>query len=242
MVFRHAPIPRKGSGKQQQHLYLSKEKDEILGFRLQQWNLLQEGTTISSFRQPNKSLSSYYAIANDICYCTNVNGLMNDLEYEHNPADWRLFIDSSKTSLKTVLLHNENSKPSIPVGHSTSRKETYNTMKVLFEQLNYPKYTWKICSDQKVVSLLLGYIKHMCFLCLWDSRHDSSHYAVKVWPPRENPCVGTYNVKHQPLVDPNDVYLHPLRIKLGLMKNFVKAMDLHGEGFKYLKELFGAEE
>ena len=26
------------------------------------------------------------------------------------------------------------------------------------------------------------------------------------------------------------------------MKNFVKAMDSHGEGFKYLKELFGAEK
>ena len=26
------------------------------------------------------------------------------------------------------------------------------------------------------------------------------------------------------------------------MKNFVKAMDPHGEGFKYLKELFGAEK
>ena len=150
-------------------LYLSKEKAEILGSRLQQWNLLQEGTTISSFRQRNKSLSSFYATANDICYCTNVDGSMNDLGYEHNLADWRLFIDSSKTSLKAVLLHNGNSKPSIPVGHSTSRKETYNTMKVLLEQLNYPKYTWKICSDLKVVSFLLGlqsgYIKHMCFLC-----------------------------------------------------------------------------
>ena len=67
--------------------YLSKENAEILGSRLQQWNLLQEGTTTSSLRQRNKSLSSYYAIADDICYCTNVDGLMNDLGYEHNPAD-----------------------------------------------------------------------------------------------------------------------------------------------------------
>ena len=153
------------------------------------------------FPSAQQILSSYYAIANDICYCTNVDGLVKDLEYEHIPADWRLLIDSSKTSLKAVLLHNGNSKPAIPVDHSTSRKEKCNTMKVLLEQLNYPKYTWKICSDLKVVSLLLGlqlgYIKHMRFLCLWNSRHDSSHYAVKVWPPRENPCVGTYNVKHQ---------------------------------------------
>ena len=225
---------------------MSKEKAEILGSRFQQRNLLQEGTTISSFRQRNKSLSSYYAIANDISYCTNVDGLMNDLGYEHNPADWMLFIDSNKTSLKAVLLHNGSHKPSIPVGHSTSRKETYNTMKVLLEQLISSKYTWKICANLKVVSLFLGlqlgYIKHICFLYIWDSRHDSSHYAVKVWPPRENPCVGTCIVKHQPLVDPNDVYLPPLHIELGPMKNFVKAMDLHGEEFKYLKGLFGAEK
>ena len=44
------------------------------------------------------------------------------------------------------------------------------------------------------------------------------------------------------MVDPNNVYLPPLHIKLGLMKNFVKAIDLQGEGFKCLKELFGDEK
>ncbi len=40
-------------------------------------------------------------------------------------------------------------------------------MKILLDILEYPKYNWKICSDMKVVSLLLGlqlgYTKHMCF-------------------------------------------------------------------------------
>ena len=40
----------------------------------------------------------------------------------------------------------------------------------------------------------------------------------------------------------NDVYLPPLHIKLGLIKIFVKAVDLDGQGFKYLKELFVAEK
>ena len=44
------------------------------------------------------------------------------------------------------------------------------------------------------------------------------------------------------MVDPNDVYLPPLHIKFGLMQNFVKAMDLHREEFKYLKELFEAKK
>jgi len=83
-----------------------------------------------------------------------------------------------------VLLHNGNIKPSIPVGYNILRKETYHTVKILLDLLEYARYNWKICSDLKVVSLLLGlqlgYTKHMCFLCLWNSRQDSSHYAVKV--------------------------------------------------------------
>ena len=43
---------------------------------------------------------------------------------------------------------------------------------------------------------------------------------------------------YDPLVDPKKVLLPPLHIKLGLMKNFVKAMDREGEGFKYLTEHF----
>ena len=33
---------------------------------------------------------------------------------------WRLFIDSSKRSLKAVLLYIGNQKPSIPIAHSAS--------------------------------------------------------------------------------------------------------------------------
>ena len=170
---------------------------------------------------------------------------MSELGCEHNPADWRLFIDSSKTSLKAVLLHNGNIKPSIPVGYSILRKETYNTMKILLDLLEYPKYIWKICSDLKVVSLLLrlqlGYTKHICFLCLWESWQDNSHYAVKVWPPRQSSQIGKHNIQHQPLVNSAHVLLLPLYIKLGLMKNFVKAMDRDGGIFKFLKDFFGAE-
>ena len=80
---------------------------------------------------------------------------MIELGCEHNPVDWRLFIDSSKTSLKAVLLHNGNTKPSIPVGYSIVRKETYDTIKILLDFLEYPKYNWKICSDLKIVSFFL---------------------------------------------------------------------------------------
>ena len=38
---------------------------------------------------------------------------------------------------------------------------------------------------------------------------------------------------HVPLVNPKNIF-PPLHIKLGLIKNFVKAMDHLGEGFKHI--------
>ena len=115
-------------------------------------------------------------------------------------------------------------------------------MKSLLDLLEYPKYTWKICSDLKVVSFLLGlqlgYTKHMCFLCLCDRRKDISHYAVNVWPPRQSSQIE----KHLPLVSFAHVLLPLVHIKLDLMKNFVKAMDRDGDGFKFFKDFFGAEK
>jgi hypothetical protein len=45
-------------------------------------------------------------------------------------------------------------------------------------------------------------------------------------------------VLNNPLVNPEKVFLSPLHIKLGLMKNFVKAMDKNGAEFMYLKHKF----
>jgi hypothetical protein len=49
---------------------------------------------------------------------------------------------------------------------------------------------------------------------------------------------GKKSVLNNPLVNPEKVFLPPLHIKLGLMKNFVKAMDKNGAGFMYLKHKF----
>ena len=224
-------------------LTLTKDKAEILGSRLKQWNLLEKDTKISKFRLRHEKLSSFFDVKDNLCYCKDVSGLMIELGYEHDSDEWRLFIDSSKTSLKAVLLHNGNVKPSIPVAHAVNMKETYEAMKTCLEAINYSKHSWKICADLKVISLLvglqLGYTKYMCFLCLWDSRDDTNHFRKKAWEPRENPTVGRFNVKHTPLVNPENVLLPPLHIKLGLMKTFVKAMNHDGAAFMYLKEKFG---
>ena len=223
-------------------LELPKEKAELLGSRLQEWNLLQPNTKISHFRHRHLQFSSFYSQENNVCFCHNINGLMQQLGCLYDAEQWRLFIDSNKTSIKAVLLHNGNDKPSIPVAHGTGLNETYESMELLLRLIKYKEHTWNICGDLKVVSLLLGlqlgYTKHMCFLCLWNSRDDKNHYKKHDWPSRTEHVVGKHNVKHPALVDAQKVYLPPLHIKLGLMKNFVKGMDHQGSGFQYLKNKF----
>ena len=86
--------------------------------------------------------------------CTGIDGLMQTLNISHIPLDWRLLIDSSKLSLKAVLLHNGNTLPSIRVGHSMHNKESHENMKILMEAINYDKFKWQICGDLKVIALL----------------------------------------------------------------------------------------
>lgn len=75
----------------------------------------------------------------------------------------------------------------------------------------------------------------LLFSCEWDSRARDRHYEQKEWPLRQVLTPGLKNIAHEPLVDPKNVLLPPLHIKLG---NFVKAMDRNGRGFLHLKQTF----
>jgi hypothetical protein len=88
--------------------------------------------------------------------CTDIDGLMQTLNINHNPLDSRLRIDSSKLNPKAVFLHNGNTQPSIPVGHSVHNKESYENMKILMADINYDKFKWQSCGELKVIALLLG--------------------------------------------------------------------------------------
>jgi hypothetical protein len=94
----------------------------------------------------------------------------------------------------------------------------------------------------KVIAILLGlqggFTKYCCFLCLWDSRAVQLHYNVKHRQRRDSFVPGEYNVKFEALVDPKFLILPPLHLKLGLITQFVKALDKDGECFKYLKIKF----
>ncbi|KAJ4444578.1 hypothetical protein ANN_06373 [Periplaneta americana] len=79
----------------------------------------------------------------------NVNALFQYIQIPHKSDQWRLFIDSSSSSLKVVLLHNGNKFPSIPVAHSAQLKETYENVKLLLEKFNYGSHKWDISDDFK---------------------------------------------------------------------------------------------
>ena len=80
-----------------------------------------------------------------------------------------------------------------------------------------------------------GFTKYCCFLCLWDSRAVSQHYQQKDCGPRSTFIPGEHSLKENPLVD---MLLPPLHIKLGLMKNFVKALHKNTAAFQHLSTVF----
>lgn len=221
-------------------LNLTKESAQLLGSRLRENNLLAPQTTYFWYRNRDKDFRKYfkYDDGHSLVYCQDVSGLISALGIVYISTEWRLFLDSSVKSLKTVLLHNGNKSGSVPVGQSVKLTECYEDMKFLLESLQYSQHNWKICGDLKMISIVLGlqagYTKHPCFLCLWDSRADDRHYTQINWSTRTSFTPGFQNVKFAFLVEPRNILLPPLHIKLGLMKNYTKALDKDGPTFKFL--------
>jgi hypothetical protein len=64
-------------------------------------------------------------------------------------------MDSSKRSLKGVLLHNGNHLASVPVAHSVHLKETYKYLQQLLQKITCKQLLWVVCGDLKVLYMLL---------------------------------------------------------------------------------------
>lgn len=226
-------------------LGLTKASAELLGSRLNAKNMLDSDVSYSWYRNREKDYLPYFSMDDQLVYCHDVPGLIQLLggsKVAYISNEWRLFIDSSKTSLKAVLLHNGNKYSSIPVAHSVHLKETYTNLELVLNKVKYEDHQWTVCGDLKVLCMVLGqqggYTKMPCFLCEWDSRARSEHWTTKVWPTRVSFVPGAKNIVRKTLIDPSKVLLPPLHIKLGLMKQFVKAIDKDGDCFKYIIHKF----
>ena len=124
-----------------------------------------------------------------------------------------MFIDSSKQSLKCVILHNGNVYGTFPTGHSIELKENHCSVNLVVDSLQYENHNWKTCVDLKMVNFLLGqqsgYTKYPCFLCFWDSRAKQKHWCTTSWPERRSLNCGVRNIVNDPPVDRNNILLPP---------------------------------
>ena len=211
--------------------------------RLNEHGILDSKTKITFYRHRDKALSDYFTKEDNFVFCKNVKGLLRAMGVsQYKPGEWRLFRDSSKQGLKCVLLHNASTYAGVPIGHSVTLKESYSAVQMVLQKLCYNEHKWAICVDLKMVNILLGqqasYVKYPCFLCFWDSRADDQHWQRKDWPVREELVVGENNVINEPLVDRDSILPPPLHIELGLMKQFVKALNKNGNCFRYIRSRF----
>ena len=76
-----------------------------------------------------------------------------------------------------------------------------------------------------------GYTKYAYFLYLWESRTKHEHRVRKDWLQRQQVTVDENNILYEPLVSRDKIIFPTLHVKLGLMKQFVKALDKEGACF-----------
>lgn len=231
-------------------LDMSDEKKELLASRLAHRRLVVAGFHVSSARKRAMTKQYDELFATDentkITYCADIDALFHRMGLKHDPTKWRFFVDGSVDSIKGVLLENGNKCPSIPIAYAVGVKETYESMRKILELVNYEKYKWLICADLKVVGILMGllggYCKHQCFLCLWEGRKDELHYDyTHEWMDRQHIKMGepaSHSQERVPLVNADRIILPPLHIKLGMVRNFTKALPRESAAYKRLIEIF----
>ena len=107
--------------------------------------------------------------------------------------------------------------------------KTYENVQQLLNRMLYDKLlrAWRLQNTWTTG----GFTEFSCFLYLWDSRADSEHCAkVKLPPKYLNSRKAQYYWKCS-----CKVLLPSFRIKLGLVKQVVKAFDVESEAFKFEK-------
>lgn len=173
---------------------------------------------------------SEISVTYDIAYVSDLEGLFNLFGTEHKTDEWRLFLDGSSKSLKVVLLHNENTLPSIPIAYCKGLPEKYESMQYILNLIQYEKYQWDVIVDFKLINILVGLMgaasKHPCVYCLWDSKYKKSDKYTKTdWPARpqwSEATAGKYNAIKPPLVPASKILMPPLHIKIGLVTQLFK--------------------
>jgi hypothetical protein len=64
--------------------------------------------TVSFCRKRQSDIAKHFSMEGDLLHWRKRMWVMEELQLQHASEQWRLFIDSSKVNLKTVLLHDGN--------------------------------------------------------------------------------------------------------------------------------------
>ena len=76
-------------------IFLKKEA-ELLGPRTKGWNLLHRDTEIYFFRNRQNEFKELFCQENDLVFCSGVCCVIEALGRQHDPTEWRLFINSER--------------------------------------------------------------------------------------------------------------------------------------------------
>ncbi|XP_031637078.1 uncharacterized protein LOC116349672 [Contarinia nasturtii] len=226
-------------------LHLSQNNAMTLASELRSVHVLAPGVKVTEYRHRQEPFLPYYTLSEDGTYtfCHDIVGLMNAIGVKYKKEKWRIFIDSSKRSLKAVLLYENSTIKPVPIFYGVGTKETDDSMEMIINSVNYNEHMWRVNCDFKVLALLTGlnkaYCKYCCPFCKWDSRwKGGNHYDKKNWPLRtERGRVGYYSIVRKPIIERSKVMIPNLHIKLGIVKSFIKTLVATNiTAFNHLKD------
>ena len=87
-------------------LGLTKSVAELLTSRLIEWSLLCDDCKSTAYRKRHSEFSIDFDVIEYFSNCKDVEGLFRAVGINHDPTQWRLFIDSFTKSRKAVLPQN----------------------------------------------------------------------------------------------------------------------------------------
>lgn len=91
---------------------------------------------------------------------------------------------------------------------------------------------WFLLGNQR------GYNKYPCFLCMWHIRACKKHWVEIIQPPRSYRKPADPNILHEQVLGGKNIIFLPLHIKLGLMKQLVKALPTKHHILAFLRLQF----
>ena len=89
---------------------------------------------MTKYCRRSELLSNLFSKDREFFHCNNIFELIHMLVGKYDPSDWRLFIDSSKKSIKALPLHIGNLSPSGLIAYSTTMKETFQNLQFMLEK------------------------------------------------------------------------------------------------------------